>query len=553
MVSAWLETKCVSSLAKVFPDEELTCKPFSRASVFKNEIFSFQVAYRAQHVTRAKRDLKVRMESGLAHQISIKSVGLAPSELPCYPDQDEHILRSAPGLYPDPLFPMDTNRGVHAIPQQWRSLWITVALDGSAEAGVYPIRIAFQDESDSLLSESTIELEIINAELPKQKLLHTEWFHTDCLATHYNVEMFGDAHWVLIEKYVSTAVQHGMNMLLTPLFTPPLDTKEGGERPTVQLIDVEKQGDRYTFGFDQLKQWVELGNRCGVQYFEFSHLFTQWGAKHAPKILATEDGKLTRIFGWETDAAGESYKGFLRQFLPALVRFIETNNLESRSYFHISDEPSIEHIPWYTSASEIMKEYLGKFPMIDALSDYTFYEQGLISNPIPANDHIEPFLANGVENLWTYYCCAQYKQVSNRFFSMPSARNRMIGMQMYKFNIAGFLHWGYNFWYSQYSIAPIEPFETTDAGCAFPSGDAFLVYPGLEGPIESIRLKVFYEALQDMRALELLEGLAGRAETLKLLEEGLANEITFDVYPRDLDWLLSRRERINQTIKSLIK
>ncbi|WP_053375063.1 DUF4091 domain-containing protein [Paenibacillus sp. FJAT-27812] len=548
-----LETKCVSSLAKVFPDEELLDDIRSKASALKNEVFSFQVAYRAQHTARAIRDLNIQIESELASRISVKSVALAPSELPCYPDQDEHILRSTPGLYPDPLFPMDSNRGVHAVPQQWRSLWITVALDGSAEAGLYPIRILFLDESAGLLAEEVVELEIINAELPKQKLIHTEWFHTDCLAVHYGVDMFSEAHWTLIEKYVDTAVQHGMNMLLTPLFTPPLDTMEGGERPTVQLIEVEKQGDRYSFGFDQLKKWIEIGNRCGIAFFEFSHLFTQWGAKHAPKIMATEDGKLARIFGWETDATGESYKSFLRQFLPELVHFIEANKLEQRSYFHISDEPSLEHLPWYTSASEIMREFLGQFPMIDALSDYAFYEQGLVSNPIPANDHIEPFLSNGVQNLWTYYCCAQYKQVSNRFFSMPSARNRIIGLQMYKYNIAGFLHWGYNFWYSQFSVAPIQPFETTDAGCAFPSGDAYLVYPGPEGPIESIRLKVFYEALQDIRALELLESLIGRAETLKFLEDGLAEEITFDVYPRDQNWLLSFRERLNQTIKPLFE
>jgi hypothetical protein len=548
-----IETKCVSSLAKVFPDEELMEDTFSIASAFKNEVFSFQVAYRAQHVSRAIRDLNIQIESELSDQISVRLIGLVPSELPCYPDQDEHVLRSTPGLYPDPLFPMDSNRGVHAVPNQWRSIWITVALNGTVKAGKYPIRIMFQDESNNLLSEQVVELEILNAELPKQKLIHTEWFHTDCIATHYRVDMFSEAHWVLIEKYVMTAVQHGMNMLLTPLFTPPLDTKEGGERPTVQLIEVDKQGESYTFGFERLRQWIDMGNRSGIEYFEFSHLFTQWGAKHAPKIMATENGVLTRIFGWDTDAMGDSYKGFLRQFLPALVRFVEENNLEKRSYFHISDEPGLEHLPWYTSAYEIMNEYVGQFPIIDALSDYTFYEKGLVSNPIPANNHIEPFLSKGTENLWTYYCCAQYEQVSNRFFCMPSARNRIIGMQMYKYKIAGFLHWGYNFWYSQFSATPIEPFETTDAGCAFPSGDSYLVYPGEEGPIESIRLKVFYEALQDMRALELFESLVGRAETIRFLEEGLADEITFDVYPRDQKWLLSIRERLNQTIKSLLK
>lgn len=33
-----------------------------------------------------------------------------------------------------------------------------------------------------------------------------------------------------------------MNMLYTPLFTPPLDTAVGGERMTVQLVGMEKAG-----------------------------------------------------------------------------------------------------------------------------------------------------------------------------------------------------------------------------------------------------------------------------------------------------------------------
>jgi hypothetical protein len=132
---------------------------------------------------------------------------------------------------------------------------------------------------------------------------------------------------------------------------------------------------------------------------------------------------------------------------------------------------------------------------------------------------------------------------------MPSARNRIIGMQLYKFDIRGFLQWGYNFWYSQYSRYPVDPFRVTDAGYAFPSGDAFVVYPGEDGPIESLRLEVFYEALQDLRALKLLESLIGRDTVLNILEEGLDEPISFTKYPIDMEWLLKKREQINRIIE----
>ena len=78
-----------------------------------------------------------------------------------------------------------------------------------------------------------------------------------------------------------------------------------------------------------------------------------------------------------------------------------------------------------------------------------------------------------------------------------------------------------------------------------------MVYPGKEGPLESLRLKVMYEALQDLRALELLEKLTDRDTVLNMLEEGLEHPITFDIYPKEAEWLLRKREQINRIINGL--
>ena len=124
---------------------------------------------------------------------------------------------------------------------------------------------------------------------------------------------------------------------------------------------------------------------------------------------------------------------------------------------------------------------------------------------------------------------------------------------MYKYDVKGFLHWGFNFWYKQLSTGPIDPFTETDAGGSFPSGDSFVVYPAKDGtPLVSLRLKVFYDALQDMRALQLCETLIGKEKTLALLEEGIA-PITFADYPHSDEWQLDRREAINSAIRSHLK
>ena len=231
-----------------------------------------------------------------------------------------------------------------------------------------------------------------------------------------------------------------------------------------------------------------------------------------------------------------------------LLPVIEKYKLQDYCYFHISDEPRQEHLENYKAAVANVEEVLEGYPIIDALSNYDFYKNKIVKRPIPANNHIEPFLENKVPHLWTYYCCSQYKEVSNRFFAMPSARNRIIGVQLYKYNIVGFLHWGYNFWNAQFSAFSINPFQVTDCDRAFPSGDPFLVYPGKNGPIPSIRLLVFHEALQDLRAMQYLETLKGKEFVIQLIEEGLSEEITFKQYPKETQYLLKLREKINKGI-----
>jgi hypothetical protein len=394
---------------------------------------------------------------------------------------------------------------------------------------------------------------IYDALLPKQELIHTEWFHSDCISSYYGYEELSNEHWGAIEKFIKTATEHGINMILTPLFTPPLDTEVGGERPTVQLVDVYKEDECYKFSFDNLKKWIDMCISNGVEYFEMSHLFTQWGAEHAPKIVATVDGEQRQIFGWDTDANGKEYTEFLRAFLPELTNALKSWGIAERCYFHVSDEPSLDQIESYKSAKTIIKPLLEDFTIIDALSNLDFYKQGLVDCPIPANDHIEPFLEHGIEGLWTYYCCGQTKNVSNRFMAMPSARTRILGVQLFKFDIHGFLHWGYNFYYSQYSKAELNPFEVTDAGGAFASGDSFLVYPGDNGvAIPSLRIKVLRQALYDLRALKMLENLTSKEYVLELLENGLDKEITFSQYPHESDYLIELRIKINKEIADML-
>jgi hypothetical protein len=154
-----------------------------------------------------------------------------------------------------------------------------------------------------------------------------------------------------------------------------------------------------------------------------------------------------------------------------------------------------------------------------------------------------------VPGLWTYYCCAQGDKVSNMFIAFPSYRNAILGVQMYKYHIKGFLQWGYNYYNSQYSDYPIDPFATQDADGWVPAGDPFQVYPGKDGkPEESIRLAVTTQALQDLRAMRMLEKLTSHEYVVSIMDEMAMEPVTFTQYPRNNMFLLKLREKINREI-----
>ena len=551
-----IKTKFCSSLAKILPGEEPLTE-IRRGTALRGERFSFQLAYRVMDEWRGQLD--VRAESPFGSRVRIRKVGLVPVEYTGVAF-DEDVISRDPGLYPDVLSDLDPE-GAPALPS-WRSLWFTVDVPAECRPGVYDLRISLRcgwphyevpEEADC--GSRTFKLEVLDAVIPEQKLKNTHWFYADCLATYYRVPVFSEEHWRIIGNFMKNAAGHGINMLLTPVFTPPLDTKVGGERPTVQLVDVACSKGKYTFGFKRLERWIALAQEAGIRYFEISHLFTQWGALFSPKIVAKVNGKEKRIFGWDVKASSAEYRQFLAAFLPELAAFLKKKKLQEYTYFHCSDEPNPEHLDQYKADKEIMTRHLKGFRIMDALSNVKYYKDGIVTTPVPGETHLEEFLAAGMKERWTYYCCNPTTVYSNRFIHMPSARNRIFGALLYRYGIEGFLHWGFNFYYSGHSRFPIDPYRCNDSGYFFPAGDAFLVYPGKDGiPEDSIRHEVFYEALQDQRVLEKLGSLIGRTKVLKELDKlSPSGKMKMDRYPKGEKAVAAVREKINLLLRKALE
>lgn len=548
-----IKAKIVSSLEKCFPvDDPDKFAAIENVTVLKNERFSFQVVVRAENEQRCTFT-RLKLRGKLARRAEIRAVEYVASKYPCYPDKnDDMYLNKQPGLYPDLLQPLSENDRVPLVTGEAKAFMVTID-DSGDFSGDTALSVTLLADENVLFSKK-LKIHVIDALLPKQTLINTQWFHGDCLSTYYDVKVFSAKWWKIVENFLSVAAKNGQNMILTPVFTPALDTLEGGERPTVQLADVcVDENGNYSFKYENLDKWLDLCQKIGFEYFEIAHFFTQWGAAHAPKIMAHTPLGYKRIFGWETEAAGEQYSRFLSAFIPDFLAHMKQKGLDKRCYFHVSDEPNDRNLDSYKKAKAIIEPLLEGYPITDALSHYEFYEKGIVSLPVVATDRIHTFIDNNVKNLWAYYCCSQCKDVSNRFFAMPGARTRCIGFQMFKYGIKGFLHWGYNFYYSQYSMSFVDPYLDSTGNYFTPSGDCYSVYPARDGTaLESIRLLAFYEALQDMRACELCSSLIGKEQTVALLES-VVGEIRFDKCIGSSTVLLSARRKINEAIEAALK
>lgn len=550
------EYKVLSSMEKVFCEGGLTrekdfgsfdCDIIDGA---RGEWVSFQIALKCNE----NIFMSFEAQGDLAPYVTFRQVGYVPCKIPG-PGMIKDMLRSDPSLYPDPLIPIKEH--VRLIPGLWQSLYVTVRLEDPVKEGIHKLSVrcikrfyqnAPWDKEEPFEITVPVKIHVHKALLGKQKLICTNWFYADCLSEYYKVKVWSKPFWKILEEYMRDYALHGRNMILTPLWSVPLDTKINGERPTAQLLDITYENGIYKFDFTKLKRWIDLAKQCGIEYFEMSHFFTQWGAGFAPKIMVRSKGRLTRRFFWNVKADSKEYQDFLAQLLEKLLAFLRKEDLAGKVFFHISDEPSEKDMEYFRRATAPLRKALPdpeEFQIIDALSSPKFFQEGLVTTPVPYFCHLEAFEKEQIRHRWCYFA-GNAEHYPMRCFGSPLCNYRILGVLLYYYNMEGFLHWGHNFWFSQYSReTDLDPWKDTTAGDGFPGGNIYNVYPGKDGkPVAAQHYESFMEGMFDLRLLELLEEKISREKVMELIDSSLGRPLAMNHLPEDHTWILKLRRRI---------
>ncbi len=541
----------ISSLEKIRAGEACECPEISASAALAGERFSYQL--RLESV--APVFVRAHIESPLSGSVTLYRVRDAVMDAPAIGRRPlEDYLTHEPGLMPDILIPLEETAHHLTLDNCGATLWVRVDVPADMPAGTYPVTIRLTVNEPGATDQAqiikTLMLQILPVAKPAQRLIYTRWLYLDCIATAHHVPIFSEAHWQLIEQYIAAAADVGVNMMLLSVHTPPLDTEVGTARPCVQLVDIEKTEKGYQFDFQKLRRFIALCKKHGIRYYEIAHMFSQWGAKCTPNIMVTENGKTDYRFGWHVSADEPEYIAFLQAYIPAILGVLDAEGITENTYFHISDEPNTATEEAYRRVSGLLRPLIGKCKTMDALSDRLFYEKGLVECPVTCVEHIHKFLEHHIPNQWLYYCCIPQNIFPNGFLAMPSYRIRILGFLLYRYDIKGFLHWGFNFYHACRSLYPIDPYLTTSGDHAYPSGDPFIVYPADRGVYHSLRGQITYDAIQDMDLCFALEEKIGRAAVVSMIDQTAGKPLRFDDYPKSNAFIESLRAAM---LKALVQ
>ncbi len=562
-ILTWL----TSSQTRIFSD--LHPSPsIKKLTVLRNEPISFGLAFRSNYQkTESERipDLPISVSAFCdGADIAVYKLGYVPFSANDCEDGADSV-----GICPDILYPRQTQPTIlpgdshlpyyevgekHLLNVSCIStggIWFTVNEDRKELlAGDHTVTVTVTSlTTNEVLEIHTLTLHVIDALLPHSELFYTNWFHYDCIADLHSVELYSDRYFEILAKYIKNAVKNGMNTLLTPAFTPALDTPVGFERSNVQLVKVKRENGTYSFDFSLLERFVRLALECGIEKIEHCHLFSQWGALSAINIYAEENGETKKIFSWDDPADGEKYTAFLHAYLPEFLAFSKKMGIFDNLLFHISDEPKDFQAGSYSRALSTVKEYLSAHTVGDALSHYALYEHGLVETPVVATTFADDFLGK-CDRFMLYYTGGhpQYG-LSNRMITSSPQKTRSLGFQLFKYQSHGFLHWGYNYYYGKMCHGVFDPAQDP-CGYRNMPGVSYLVYPLFDGSVaSSLREQQMRDAMSDYCALKCLESLIGYEATVRMCEDFLGTPITTMTLPASGEHMLAFREMINQKIE----
>jgi len=477
----------VSPLEKVFPDTPLPAQPAPQVVVWcaRNEYECAQVAVRASENLKGAtvRFGPLKHTGGYtlppeSHQWNF--VGSIPltKNTPC--ENESALVRKAPCDMPDVLLP-DRQRDIPANSTQ--AVYLTVFVPADAPEGRYTgtVVVAANGKEASL----PVEQNVWPFALPNERhLLVTNWVNWDNIARAHKVELWSEAFYVVFGHYLDNMRSHRQNIAWVPWSLVKVTEARPGE-----LKFDYAAFDRYV---DELHKHA-VADRLEILFV--GHFKDGWGGKEiALSRLSVKDAETGKSKTLDFDQG-------LGLLLGDLERHLDEKGWLQKAMIHVADEPSQSNVLSWREQSQRIHKAAPRLRRIDAIEASDFGDD--LEVWVPKLSHLKNWYPQYREaqrsgkELWFYICCHPTGGFyPNRFLDYRLGMVRVLHWLNYAYDLSGYLHWGWCAWKKD------APFGTPADN--LPPGDTNTVYPGPDGPLNSLRWEAQRDSLEDYEYLWLL-------------------------------------------------
>jgi len=389
------------------------------------------------------------------------------------------LLRPAPAWFPDVLTDERTcsvKRGMR------KAVYLTVRIPAEAPPGDYQTILTATAGGTS--ATLPLALQVYPLSLPAERHLEvTEWFSTSEFKKHHQLDAYGsERFYQLLGAYARNMAEHRQNVF----------------RVGLETIDSRRAADgKLEFDFSRFDRQAQV-------FWDTGHmdaLETGFIARFGQGGWSSRDILLDGFPVEDADGRRASVPGkeFLPQFLPAFVGHLRAKGWLEKALFHICDEPSDHNVMAWRAASDFLHGLAPELRRIDAIE--TPHCLGALEVWAPKLDHLatwhqayEQAQRQGNE-LWFYTVgIFQGGSLLNKTVDVPLIETRLMHWLNYRYNLRGYLHWGFNEWTDDPINHPGEH-----------RGDGWHVYPKPDGLLDSLRWEQMRNGLQDYECLWLLE------------------------------------------------
>lgn len=429
----------------------------------------------------------------------------------------------SPDVVGDPLVEMEY---VEVPAYRAQAIWFTFIIAKDALPGNYAGKISLSC-NEFPLQQYNLELEVLDKSLPDPvdyEFFLDMWLNPNSIAFNHQVELWSENHWSILSKYMEDLASRGGKAITAVI------TEEPWRKPWLN----NSQRPQTRLGFESLVKWKRSKNM--IWEFDYS-LFDRYvqtsidmGLKERINVysmtsfngqerLVYEDGLLGEKKELIFNSVGdEKYKSAWSSFLKSFSIHLKEKGWIDKTYLCFDERPN----ETMQEITRFIEEKAPEFKNRIAISGHpesTDLADGFLSISYEffpgQNLESENTLSvieerNKNDRLTTFYLCGQPAHPNTLTFS-PAIESQMIPWLALKYKVAGYLRWAYCSW-------PEDPFNNPVHN--YIQGDEYIVYPGKDGPVSSIRWELMKEGVEQYELCQSLinDGLMSVIDLAKVIE-----------------------------------